>query len=89
MTDLMQACPRRTATAPAEKGADGAVVRPPGAPPVALNPTALALWELCDGHTTVSEMVDAVASLFALDPTAARADVESALEDMLATGVIR
>ncbi len=89
MNDLMRARPRRTVTAPAELLAEGAVVRPEDADPVALNPTALALWELCDGETAVAEMVSAVAVLFAIDPSAARVDVESALHDMLATGVIR
>ena len=90
MTDLLHTKPRRTVETPTERGPDGAVVQPPAeAPPVALNPTALALWELCDGQTVVEEMVQAVSALFALDPERARADVETALEDMIAAGVIR
>lgn len=90
MTDLLHSKPRRTVETPAERWVGGAVVKPPvDGPPVALNPTALALWELCDGHTAVEEMVQAVSTLFALEPDRARTDVESALEDMLAAGVIR
>jgi hypothetical protein len=90
VTDLLHSKPRRTVEAPAERWSGGAVLRPPvQGPPVALNPTALALWELCDGQTAVAEMVEAVSTLFALDPGRARTDVENALEDMLAAGVIR
>lgn len=89
MTDLLQARPVRTAPEPSQWLTEGAVVRSESSEPVALNPTALALWQLCDGETSVSEMVSAVARLFAIDPANARADVESALVDMLATGVIR
>ena len=89
MSDLMQTRPQRTVHEPVERSAQGAVVRPRADALVALNPTALALWELCDGQTEVAEMVGAVATLFALDPQTARTDVESALADMRATGVIR
>ena len=64
-------------------------MRPALAGPVALNPTAVALWELCDGATEVAEMVEAICILFAVDPAQAQADVESALSDMAAAGVIR
>lgn len=60
-----------------------------GGASVALNPTALALWELCDGQTAVDEMVAAVTELFGLAPERARADVVTALADMVAVGVIR
>lgn len=90
MTELLHSKPRRTVETPAGRWSGGAVVQPPvPGPPVALNPTALALWELCDGQTAVEEMVDAVSVLFALEPDRARADVENALQDMIATGVVR
>jgi hypothetical protein len=59
------------------------------APGVALNPTALALWELCDGTTSIEEMVAAVAKLFALPPNRARHDVQTALRKMQAAGAIQ
>ena len=90
MTDLLPARPRRTTDRPVERWVDGALVNADRAePPVALNPTALALWELCDGQTEVAEMVDAVCVLFALDAVRARHDVEAALTEMAAAGVIR
>ncbi|QBR91200.1 PqqD family protein [Nocardioides euryhalodurans] len=90
MTDLLPVRPHRTTESPVVRSGDSVVLTPDiAAPPVVLNQTALALWELCDGSTTVTEMVDAVSALFALEPARARADVENALRDMLATGVIR
>jgi hypothetical protein len=41
----------------------------------ALNPTARAVWELCDGTTTVDELVDAITQLFSVDRDVAVADV--------------
>jgi hypothetical protein len=45
-----------------------------------LNDTAYALWELCDGSTTVGEMVDAASELFAAPPEQLRHDVTGALQ---------
>lgn len=56
---------------------------------VRLNPTALALWELCDGNTTVDEMVTAVCALFAVEPDRARDEVRTALSDMREAGMLR
>lgn len=55
---------------------------------VRLNPTAMALWELCDGNTAIDEMVLAVCALFDIEPGRARADVMAALEDLRAAGLI-
>lgn len=56
---------------------------------VALNPTAFAIWELCDGRTTVDEMVRAVWQLFDIDTEQAHADVAMALDRMRTRGLIR
>jgi len=85
MTEELPTRPRRSADRPSARSRTGAVV----APGVALNPTALALWELCDGSTSIEEMVSAVAELFALPTGQARRDVETALLQMLETGAIR
>jgi hypothetical protein len=45
----------------------------------ALNATALALWELCDGLTTSEEMVSAICVLFDADRPVIAADVQRAL----------
>ncbi|MHB1801823.1 MAG: PqqD family protein [Actinomycetes bacterium] len=53
-----------------------------------LNDTALALWELCDGQTSVQEMVDAVCALFAGPPERLRADVLDALDRLTDSGML-
>ncbi len=89
MIDTMSCRPRRTGSGDVHRFDKGAVVTGSRATrAVALNPTALALWELCDGDTTVAEMVDAVCELFAIGSEQARGDVESALAQMQAAGVI-
>jgi hypothetical protein len=47
-----------------------------------LNETALALWELCDGETTVEEMVMAATGLFDADRDRLQRDVLDALQAM-------
>jgi hypothetical protein len=44
-----------------------------------LNPTARAIWELCDGATRVEEMVDAICEVFAVPPARAHEDVKTVL----------
>lgn len=68
---------------------EGALAQIPGGQPdVLLNPTALALWELCDGETAVVEMVAAVCILFDVNVDTANRDVTAALQDMLDRGVL-
>ena len=56
---------------------------------VALNPTAFALWQLCDGCTTVAEMVEAVYDLFDVTPDQAERDVFGGIEQMRSAGIVR
>jgi hypothetical protein len=51
------------------------LVDPDGEVAHELNPTARAVWELCDGTTTVDELVDAITQLFSVDRDVAVADV--------------
>jgi hypothetical protein len=44
-----------------------------------LNPTARALWELCDGTTTLEELTAAICELFDVAQEQATADVSEAL----------
>ena len=53
-----------------------------------LNETAAALWELCDGCTTVEEMADAVSLLFDVDRSDLVAGIDRALHELAAAGVI-
>lgn len=69
---------------------DGArrLVDPQSERTYALNATALALWELCDGATKPDEMVEAICELFAVDRARAAADVERTLEMFTKAGLI-
>lgn len=55
---------------------------------LALDPTALALWELCDGETTVEEMTLAVCALFDASPETARSDITALLDTLDAAGLL-
>lgn len=54
----------------------------------ALNETALALWDLCDGHTDPSEMVDAVCTACGVPRDTAAADIDQALLALTDAGLI-
>lgn len=47
-----------------------------------LNPSALAIWDLCDGRTTAGEMADAISEITGLDQETTVGDVENALESL-------
>ena len=49
---------------------------------VVLNDTASALWALCDGQTTVAEIVRAATHLFGASESTIEADIRNALEDL-------
>jgi hypothetical protein len=53
-----------------------------------LNPTARAIWELCDGQTDPVEMTDAICQVFAVSWDAAVADVARALDTLTDVGLI-
>lgn len=53
-----------------------------------MNPSAFALWELCDGDTTPDEMVAAVADLTRVDEESARRDVEKGLAELAELGLV-
>ena len=55
---------------------------------VKLNETAFALWELCDGETSVAEMVLAVCQLFDIEVGRASQDVTQSIEQMREAGLI-
>ena len=53
-----------------------------------LNESALALWQLCDGETSLAEMVDAICSLCSVSQERARADVDDVLSAFTAAGLL-
>ncbi len=88
--EWMAATPRRHGQAWVRRGSDDtAVFNPDSGKLHLLNPSALAIWELCDGATTGQEMADAIAELTTLDPEAAAADVAAALEQLTEEGLAR
>ena len=54
----------------------------------ALNPTARAIWELCDGTVTVAELVDAIRQVFDVPAETARADVEAVIDQFEAADLV-
>ena len=77
---------------------DGAVLTPvshgasrvstPTGTTVELDQVALALWELCDGETTVSEMTVAVCALFAAPEQTVSEDITAVLVTLAGSGLI-
>jgi hypothetical protein len=53
-----------------------------------LNPTARAVWELCDGTTTIDELVDAIRKVFSVDRAVATADVNTVVCQLEAAGLV-
>ncbi len=83
MNTLDQRTPRRDPAAPAALVGD---VTDAGT--VELNATAYAVWQLCDGETTVSEMVDAAIELFDAPDDVIAADVERLLHELRSLGLV-
>ncbi|NND03063.1 MAG: PqqD family protein [Acidimicrobiia bacterium] len=82
--DWMNLKPRRHGQAWVRRGSDDtAVYNPETGTLHVLNPSALAIWELCDGETTGREMAEAVAELTTLDLDAAASDVVAALSQLV------
>jgi hypothetical protein len=67
---------------------DGTVVTTDGRPVLQLNDTAVAILGLCDGTTTLDEMVDACVTLFDVREAQARPEVAAALDELLRAGVV-
>ena len=53
-----------------------------------LNPSALAIWELCDGDTTEEEIVGAVVEVTDASLSQATEDVRSTLATLRAAGLV-
>ena len=53
-----------------------------------LNETALAIWDLCDGRTTVAEMVTAVIELTGLDTEHVTRDVAGVVGEFARLGLV-
>lgn len=70
-------------------GSDGWTVYEPASDSLhALNATARAIWDLCDGKTSAEEMAIAVSELTGLTLERAEAEVTSALEALEEAGLV-
>jgi hypothetical protein len=53
-----------------------------------LNPTARAVWEMCDGTTTLDELADAICEVFSVSRTEAVIDVAAVIEQLVAADLV-
>ncbi|MFB3738223.1 MAG: PqqD family protein [Candidatus Velamenicoccus archaeovorus] len=54
-----------------------------------LNPTAMAIWVLCDGETTPEEMIDAICELSGLPREVVMEDVRRVLAQFTEADILR
>lgn len=85
----MTAQPTRHGEITGEAGPDGWAVYDPDTDKVhLLNESAKAIWELCDGNTTTSEMAAAISEITGLDLERAMADVEETIDRLGSLGLV-
>lgn len=81
--------PRRLGELTGEAGQDGWAVYDPASDEVhLLNQSAKAIWELCDGKTTTSEMSEAISEVTGLDLDMAIADVDETINRLRSLGLV-
>jgi hypothetical protein len=71
-----------------DDGVDSVLVPPDEERTHLLNPTARAIWELCDGQTDAEEMAAAICQVFAVSWDDAMTDVARALNTMTEVGLV-
>lgn len=72
-----------------DDGRDSMLLTTDGSTSYLLNPTARAIWELCDGSTHPREMVAAICDVFEVSHGVATADVGAALDQLTEVGLVR
>jgi hypothetical protein len=82
------ACPRRRGDVLSRQVGGDTILMTGDTSGLVLNATALALWELCDGVTTVEEIINAVKLFFDADPQVIRNDVETTLSELSVAGFL-
>ena len=87
-TDLQRLPHRRTDVRLWDRGTETVLMDPGDDTAHALNPTARAIWELCDGTTTIDELVEAICEVFAVPREAALTDVTVVLEQFAAADLV-
>jgi hypothetical protein len=88
-TEVRNDCPIRKPNVWLRKTDSEIAMYDPGGSQVhLLNDTALAIWELCDGHTTPSEMISAICELCDMHRDIVTEDVERILSDFDSAGLV-
>jgi hypothetical protein len=89
MTDWTTTRPRRRGEPWVQQDGDQTAVYSPETGMLhLLNPSARAIWELCDGETGAQEMAEAITDLTGLDYVDAWADIVGALDQLADRGLI-
>jgi PqqD family protein of HPr-rel-A system len=90
MNERTEGYPRKRGQAWVQRdGNETAVFNPDTGMLHMLNPSALAIWEMCDGETTPTEMAEAITEVTGLDREATSADVDSALASLRQAGLLQ
>lgn len=71
-----------------DEGHEARLIVPGRSTTYALNPTARAIWELCDGSTTIDELTDAMCQVFDVSRAKAGTDVTAVLEGLVAADLV-
>ena len=83
-----QSTPRQVTETSAEVSPTGAIVRKQGDPTqFELNASAFAIWNLCDGQTTVTEMAEAIGELTGAPVDETLAEVGRTIEEFYLLGI--
>lgn len=85
----MELRPRHSGVLEPINRADGLALFDPASGAIhELDPTSMAIWEACDGETTVSEIADALRELGGVDRDTAQQLVQSSLSQLAEAGLI-
>jgi hypothetical protein len=71
-----------------ETGDEAAIYDPSTGTLFQLNATALAIWQACDGETTVDEITEALVTLTGLSSRNLRFDVDLAINALIDQGLL-
>jgi hypothetical protein len=89
MNERTEGYPRKRGQAWVQRdGNETAVFNPDTGMLHMLNPSALAIWEMCDGETTPTEMAEAIDAVTGLGSDATTADVDTALVNLRDAGLL-
>lgn len=85
----MTTYPRRRGNVFREAGSDGTAIYEIDSDGLhVLNPSALAIWELCDGQTSIDEMAVAIAEVTGLEIDVAATEVAATIEIFRQLGLV-